>query len=306
MEARASVHGKIILSGEHAVVYGAPALITAVPQTFQCCIIPVDEPSIRIETALFPEPLSIPRAGLSAFAGEVDARYEAFRRGVLPVDQILRAALELPLYALWLAAEARVLPDGGLRVVLSSDLPLGSGMGSSAACVCAVLRAVELLAGIKLPQLYAQACRAERLQHGRPSGADVYACLNGGLIRFQSGAAERVGAAPESLHFEHWGTPESSTGECVAQVQKQFGSGYDWSAFGRVTYSIQDALLCEDRAALIVAVRENHRLLCDIGVVPDLAMMRIAELESVGGAGKICGAGAVRGNGAGMVWVVKP
>jgi mevalonate kinase len=55
---------------------------------------------------------------------------------------------------------------------------------------------------------------------------------------------------------------------------------------------------------LVAGIRRNHRLLVEIGVVPGRVARFIAEIESIGGAGKICGAGSVKGEAGGMVWVV--
>jgi len=66
---------------------------------------------------------------------------------------------------------------------------------------------------------------------------------------------------------------------------------------------MEDALRKEDSALLWTSIRENHRLLSDIGVVPHRVQHLIAEIENVGGAAKICGAGSVSGDHAGVVWV---
>jgi hypothetical protein len=67
---------------------------------------------------------------------------------------------------------------------------------------------------------------------------------------------------------------------------------------------MEDALLKEDAVLLWNSVRENHRLLCEIGVVPTRVKKMIEAIEALGGAAKICGAGSVTGENAGVVWVV--
>ena len=52
------------------------------------------------------------------------------------------------------------------------------------------------------------------------------------------------------------------------------------------------------------AVRENHKLLVKIGVVPDPIQQFIKDVEKWGGAAKTCGAGAVAGDSAGIVMVI--
>ena len=64
------------------------------------------------------------------------------------------------------------------------------------------------------------------------------------------------------------------------------------------------ALAGSSEQELIAAVRENHRLLVGIGVVPESVQHLVSEIEAQGGAAKICGAGSIRGDSAGIVWVV--
>ena len=54
------------------------------------------------------------------------------------------------------------------------------------------------------------------------------------------------------------------------------------------------------------ALRENHRLLAHIGVVPAPAAQLIRDIEAAGGAGKISGAGAHRGDGGGIILAYHP
>ena len=66
-----------------------------------------------------------------------------------------------------------------------------------------------------------------------------------------------------------------------------------------------DAALQQNNIAEAVrAVRANHDLLKQIGVVPENIHQFVTEVEGLGGAAKICGAGSVAGNSAGMVLVM--
>jgi len=66
---------------------------------------------------------------------------------------------------------------------------------------------------------------------------------------------------------------------------------------------VEAALAANDRRDIRDAVRENHKLLTKIGVVPEKVQSFIREVEAAGHAAKICGAGAVAGENGGMVLV---
>ena len=76
-------------------------------------------------------------------------------------------------------------------------------------------------------------------------------------------------------------------------VRNQFGSSSIWSEFGSVTEEVRTHLETNDHSKLYESIRANHRLLDQIGVVPDRVGQFIREIESHGGAAKICGAGSI-------------
>ncbi|MFC2304964.1 MAG: GHMP kinase, partial [Cardiobacterium hominis] len=101
------------------------------------------------------------------------------------------------------------------------------------------------------------------------------------------------------------GIPAVSTGESVAHVRKQHGHDASlWQQFAATTTALQTALTtgADPRPAL----RENHRLLTHIGVVPAPAAALIRDIETAGGAAKISGAGAHRGDGGGIILAYHP
>ena len=59
-----------------------------------------------------------------------------------------------------------------------------------------------------------------------------------------------------------------------------------------------------DRDQLRENIRANHQLLKRIGVVPNQVSQFISEIESLGGAAKICGSGSVEGDAGGVVLVL--
>ncbi len=168
VEARAS--GKVILLGEHAVVYGAPALAAGI------------ERGARAEASLLhdgaPSRLTVGDVVLSR-----DAPSDLARAFAALLD------------------EGSPLPP--VEVSAASDLPPGAGLGSSAALGVAVARAAMLAAGasaLPITEVVARATAWERLFHGNPSGIDTTAAAIGGCFRFtRSGGARPLAPARDLI-----------------------------------------------------------------------------------------------------------
>lgn len=147
----ASAPGKIILFGEHAVVYGRPAIAVPIPQ-------------VRAKTIVSAEPrlaggavrIQAPAAGVDAFLAE------------LPPDNPLGKAVSLVLEELGLLRS----PACTLRV--TSTIPVAAGLGSGAAVTVSILRAFSTFLGHPLPdnRVCELSYEVEKLYHGTPSGID--------------------------------------------------------------------------------------------------------------------------------------
>lgn len=239
---------------------------------------------------------------------ELAERYERFLEEELGIRQVVEEPADLPGFALNLLLDTFFIkPKKGLHVTVRSDIPQGCGMGSSAAVVLSVLRAAGSYLNLKLDddRIYEYALHGEKLQHGRPSGVDPYISLHGGFIRYrQNQVATELTVPTRPLCLAQTGMPESSTGECVMQVAKQHEESSIWDEFEDVALQVERALAGHDERALRELIRANHRLLVRIGVVPERIQAFIREVEKEGGAGKICGAGAVRGERAGVLLIL--
>lgn len=297
--------GKLILSGEHAVVYGQPALATAVDRYITASLRPGGD-GVEVRLPAFSVLMRFGCDELALLRGSIAQRYRRYLEGELPVGEVLGDPLRLLPFAIATAAHAagrQLVPPAELTV--DFELPIGSGMGSSAAGGLAVLAACRAWLSLPLDPatLFRDSLACEQLQHGHPSGVDSWICAHGGAVRFQRDTRQPVDLPPLPLRFLHTGTPASSTGTCVSQVRERFGQQHDWAPFGRCTEAIEQALQRDDRDVLCEAIRANHRLLQAIGVVPEPVAQLIAAIEARGGAAKICGAGSVKGCNAGMVMV---
>ncbi|MBN1540868.1 hypothetical protein JW992_01900 [candidate division KSB1 bacterium] len=298
--------GKIILSGEHAVVQGKPALALAVNRHVTVELHHLDRPHLIfvVPSLGLRQELSLPEWRESCRG--MQERYREFAAGRLPIAAVAPKPLDLASAALWVFHSQFDPPATGLEFVIHSALVMGGGMGSSAATGAALLVALAAWHGQHedADRLYPLLFEVEKLQHGRPSGVDPYVVLHGGFVRFQSGEALKLDAAelPRFTLYDS-GRPQSTTGECVARAAEHRQDAGLWHEFEQVTERLQRALEETDPTALLEAIRANHRLLCRIGVVPMRVQQFVAAVEALGSAAKISGAGTIRGDQAGLILV---
>jgi mevalonate kinase len=143
-----SASGKIILFGEHAVVYGRPALAVPVTQVHA---------EVHISDAAQP--------GIWIDASAVNLRAEL---NALPSDHPLVAVINNLFFLL------RISPFPNLEIHISSTIPVASGLGSGAAVTVALTRALTSHLGqpMSAEEVNAFAYEIEKLYHGTPSGID--------------------------------------------------------------------------------------------------------------------------------------
>jgi mevalonate kinase len=296
--------GKIILTGEHAVLYGSPALALAVNRHVEARASATADGSWRVAAEGLGE-YTIGAEEFLALADRVDARYATYSSGRLAIRDVLDHPLQLVAFALSMLVRDHALPrPEGLSVEIVSRVPTGAGMGSSAAVLLAALAAAGPALDVELTreQLYPLALRGERIRHGESSGLDPYVCLHGGLVRYRHREPTRL-ALPPGFHprLVFTGTPSTTTGECVDMVRRHWGRHLIWGDFAAVAEAVERALLAGNTGALLAAVRSNQRLLQTIGVTPAPVARFVRAVEGAGGAAKVCGAGAVHGHAAGVL-----
>jgi len=303
---KAVAPGKIILSGEHSVVYGQPALAMAIDRSAVFELTPQVGDKISFDLSDQSSSESFTLLALQDLKRRIEKKYSEFLSGKIGIEYVLAAPLDLFRFAFVNSLDGlhRKI-DSGLCLKLRSSIPVGCGLGSSAATVLSEIRALGhyLRVDFKPDWYYEYSLEAEKLQHGKPSGVDSYISLHGGCALFQQGQATAVALPRMKMFMVQTGAPKSTTGQTVMNVSKQFKTSNIWSEFGDVTRSFSEALQTNDVEKLRDLVRENNRLLVAIGVVSKKVQTFISEIEKQGGAAKVCGAGTVKGDQAGVVLV---
>jgi len=313
MHIHSQAPAKIILSGEHAVVTGRPGLSMAIDLPTHCELTfePSSHPFIEIELVDYGQKHAFPKAIWKRLATNIEGRYQFYQSGTTSIEQVLQHPVDLILITLYHFHTLHRIKPGHFSLKLKSHALTGRGLGSSAAVILSVLTALfkahELDSTHEDLLILAQ--YIESRQHGQSSGIDPTTIFTGGLLRYQT-QHHLVKLAEH--HFNAWlidtGKPLSTTGQCVSQVQTQFPSTHAiWQAFEDTTDQIQFAWQEEHTQNLVKQIRINHQLLCDIGVVPTQVQKFInTATEQTDCAAKICGAGTIKGEAAGMVLCISP
>jgi len=304
---KAIAPGKLILSGEHSVVYGKPAVAMAIDRSVTATIEDSADGQISFEMQGVSERESFTMMALQDFKRRAQNNYRLFLEGKMGIRDVLHKPVDLFKFGfITLLDGLHRKMDSGIVIKLKSSIPVGSGMGSSAASVLSELRALGhyLRVDFRPDWYYEFSLESEKLQHGHPSGVDSYISLYGGCAAFQNGTARSVPLPRMKMYLVETGAPEATTGECVVQVKEQFQNDMIWNDFEAVTNEVEKAVRENNESVMRSLMRENHRLLCRIGVVPQKVQQFIADVETAGGAAKICGAGAIRGQNGGVVLVL--
>lgn len=314
MKTRCTVPAKLILSGEHAVLYGVPALSLAIDLPTTCTIErqPTDSQVIPLSFTVnltdFAQSQTFSGQQWLARVNGIKQRFNQFKQGKLTIDQVL----ETPFDLIWITLDAfhqqYRLNDGSWQLHIESRSLIGRGLGSSAAVIVGLLTALAKQHGLTLSkqQLLSLSQEVETYQHGRSSGVDPATLIYAGLVKYLMSTEPTPLSHISSLPLHAWlidtGKPQSSTGECVEFVKRFADKSNLWKSFAKVEEQIEQAWSKNDTDALKEGIRMNQRLLTQIGVVPEPIDGFIQRLESdYDAAVKVCGAGAVRGTSAGVL-----
>ena len=342
----ASAPGKAILIGEHAVVYGTRSIAIAIDLRCEVTLATAedaDDAEVTLRLASLRTTCRWKLATLQALArqhivlatdGSVVAPHDepatpctpALRealRALLPPavrgdggEDAVRAAAEAFLFLYVSLCAPRGRPPQ--RAVADASLPIGAGLGSSAAYSVALVAAMHgwrahCARGDRAPSapldarerawVNAWAFESERLLHGRPSGVDNAVSAFGGSLAFQEGEVAPLGATPAlPLLLVNTRVPRN-TKALVAGVRERrealpaafdhiFGAVHELARSCEALFrsaDAADAAACGARLGALVEL--NHALLRALGV-SHAALERVVDVARAHGLrAKLTGAG---------------
>jgi len=283
LEVRASAPAKLILFGEHLVVYGEPAIVLAIDRRAHIRARLREDRRIHITSTSL---------GLSGFFTEdrfqPERGGEEARRELEPIKIAAERVFE--------ASEEKA----GVDIEVHSQIPVAAGLGSSAAVAAAVAAGVSQLLGLEWSKerVFRVALEAERSIHGTPSGIDPAISTYGGVILFQKDKGVKALKVDVDLPLVVGDTGvKRSTGEMVSGVRRRrerYPSLVNplLRVGGEIVRSAVKALKDGDTEALGELMDLNHGILSALGVSNEpLERLIYAAREADALGAKLTGAG---------------
>lgn len=269
----ASAPGKLILFGEHFVVYGLPAIATAIESRT------VAEVHRARKYALVDNRPETPGYKKEKYAQQMDSIQRIFR--------------------------AMGVVETNVRIILGGELVAASGVGASGASCSAIAAALNELfeRDLDLVKINEIAYEGEKGYHGTPSGIDNSCSTFGGFIWFKKDLASGKGMiepfdSKKSLSIVMGNTGiTSNTTEVVEEVRKEKEEDPQkfvriFEDYLKIAREARDALEKIDLNKIGELMNKNHALLKEIGVSsPELERLVDIALKNGALGAKLTGTG---------------
>jgi mevalonate kinase len=282
---KSSAPGKIILFGEHAVVYGRPALA-----------VPVTQVHVDVDVS------DSARLGIWIDAPAVNLHAEL---NTLPSDHPIASVIHNFLFL------SRISPFPNLEIKISSTIPVASGLGSGAAVTVALTRALaaQLKYSMTDEEVNVFAYEIEKLHHGTPSGIDNTVVTYAKPVYFVKGQPMEIFKVgrPFTIVIADTGL-SAPTKESVSDVRRLWMNDKSrWETvfdkIGEVSFTARRAIEAGKPELLGELMNENHALLQRLTVSsPELDQLVEAARNAGAGGAKLSGGG----RGGNLIALVQP
>ena len=272
MKSKASAPGKVILFGEHFVVYGVKAILCSIDKRVTVTAEKIKENKILIQSNI----------------GNLELEPN---KSISEINSPLK-----PFY--YLANKIIQNKNTGIKVTVESEIPSGIGLGSSSACCVAGAAAIsKLFSDISKDEILKLAIEAEKTIFQNTSGADCTVCTFGGIMEYdKENGFSKIESEP-NFHLVIANSNIEHSTELVVKDVKSFKEKNE-DDFSKLckdeTKLIEDVLklLKENNIKeLGEKINQNQKYLETIGISNETIrnMIRVGSASSYGA--KITGAG---------------
>ena len=273
----ASAPGKIILFGEHAVVYSRPAIAIPLMQLKA--------------TAYFLADPTAPLGNIKLTAADIGMQTNL---NDLAEDHPFRVLFQL------VQKHFQLDHFPAMSVKIRSEIPIAAGLGSGTAVSVALIRGLSLFLGVKLSaaQISALAFEVEKIYHRTPSGVDNTVITYEKPVFFMKDhLPEPIYVGNDCVFLIADTGIKSMTSSVVGEVRinwennrKHYESNFD--SIASITQDAKEMLISGDEKQVGELMNKNHHLLVQMGVSCDQLDHLVTSALRAGALGaKLSGAG---------------
>lgn len=267
---RIKIPAKLMISGEHSVIYNSKAVTCAVNIFLNIEIKKITKSVIIINDGK--DCRKVYLKDLSIEHKNSDVILEIIRRFF----------------------DKAKLPLCGMKITIKNSIPIGCGLGSSSSLVAGIVFGMnELFGGKKsVSELINAATSIENIFHGKSSGVDIQTVVKGGVLYVNHNSVNKIAHQIDEIWIVNTGCPSFSTKNVVMNVFDNFASHDElWREMGEITSDIAEIMLSKEKVFKKIA--HNESCLEKIGIVKSNVKKFIDDLKSNGIYGKVCGAGTI-------------
>lgn len=310
--------GKVILIGEHAVVYNKPAIVACIDLYASAQVKKYKKDKVKFVLTRFNfEQEFYWEDVFHAYKDSEDNVRKFKETGDNKYLERLKDFSKLPKMALVEVLKyAKIKDPEGIILSGDSEIPIG-GFGASSAAAAAVVSAYSRFLGLDLTddEQTEIVLRAETLIHGfRPSGIDQSVVVRGGVLKYQKDEENKMKVDPINGNSEllsnviiiQSGKPNESTGQVVEMVRQRrlHDPKIVDHIFGNLeiyTGELEKSLIESNKDLFYEIIDKSGEELIRLGIVSTETQSLIKKIQELGGHIKVSGAGTVTGSGSGAL-----